>query len=262
MNTKLEILLVEDDFSTCEEFDQQISDTEDMILIGVTSNSATALKYIKDCEPDVVILALELHQGCGNGLSILQEISNLNLNHKPYVLITTNNSSNTTYEIARTLGADFIMSKHQEGYSTEAVLDFLKTIHSAIKQTSMLSHKIVNKIPETNEQHTRRINRHIMTELNHVGINPKSIGYTYLTEAIMIMQNQPTQNICTRIAEKYNKSEASVERAMQNAINRAWKVNDINELLQHYTAKISSVKGSPTITEFICYYANKIRNEY
>lgn len=262
MNAKLEIFIVEDDASICEDFARQISDTEDMVLIGTTNNSATALKYIKDYEPDIIILALELHLGCGNGLSILQEISKLNLNHKPYILITTNNSSSTTHEIARTLGADFIMSKHQEGYSNTAVLEFLKTINSAIKQTSMFSLKSADRNIETNEQHTRRINRHIMTELNHVGINPKSIGYTYLTDAIMIMSNHPTQNISTKIAEKYSKSEASVERAMQNAINRAWKVNDLNELLQYYTAKISSVKGNPTITEFICYYANKIRNEY
>ena len=262
MNAKLEILVVEDDASICNEFAQQILDTEDMILIGATNNSTTALKYIKDYEPDVVILDLELHQGSGNGLSILKDLSTLNLSRKPYFLITTNNSSNTTYEIARALGADFIMSKHQNDYSTKAVLDFLKTIHTAIKHTQRFSTEIKSNTTETTEQYTRRIKRHIMTELNHVGINPKSVGYTYLTDAIMIMQSQPTQNICTIIAEKYKKSEASVERAMQNAINRAWKVTDINELLQHYTAKISSVKGNPTITEFICYYANKIRNEY
>ena len=83
-----------------------------------------------------------------------------------------------------------------------------------------------------------------------------------MAEAISTMMNNPTQNICTLIAENHRKSEASVERAMQNAINRAWKTSDINELLYHYTAKINSTRGNPTITEFICYYANKLRNEY
>ena len=49
---------------------------------------------------------------------------------------------------------------------------------------------------------------------------------------------------------------------MQNAINAAWKHTDIDELLTHYTAKIRSSKGSPTVTEFISYYANKIKQEY
>ena len=49
---------------------------------------------------------------------------------------------------------------------------------------------------------------------------------------------------------------------MQNAINRAWAISNIDDLLENYTAKISSSKGVPTLTEFIFYYANKIKNEY
>ena len=52
------------------------------------------------------------------------------------------------------------------------------------------------------------------------------------------------------------------ERAMQNAIHRAWKKADIEDLLKHYTAKVNSEKGCPTITEFICYYANKLKYEF
>ena len=60
--------------------------------------------------------------------------------------------------------------------------------------------------------------------------------------------------------QKYGKTDSSVERAMQNAINRAWRNSDIDELLTHYKAKISSDKGVPTLTEFIHYYANKIKS--
>ena len=49
---------------------------------------------------------------------------------------------------------------------------------------------------------------------------------------------------------------------MQNAITRAWRSSPIDELLLHYTAKISQERGSPTLTEFIYYYANKIKNAY
>lgn len=60
------------------------------------------------------------------------------------------------------------------------------------------------------------------------------------------------------LGEKYKKSDASIERAMQNAINRAWRTSDIDDLLTYYTARIQSQKGVPTIMEFIFYYANKI----
>lgn len=262
MEEKLEILLVEDDPEACRELTEQILDTDDMLLIGVTNNAYKAIELIKDNLPDALILDLELHQGAGNGLYVLQELQALSLPKHPYILITTNNSSTTTYELARKLGADFIMSKHQEAYSTKSVLDFLRITRPVI----LHSHKRINadspSAQETVEQQNRRIRRRISTELNYVGINPKSVGYNYLIDAISIMMKQPTQNLCTVIAKDYGKTEASIERAMQNAINRAWKTSNINDLLCHYTARINSAKGSPTITEFICYYANKLRNEY
>ena len=73
--------------------------------------------------------------------------------------------------------------------------------------------------------------------------------------------DKPTQKLSTIIGDKYQKTEASVERAMQNAINRAWKQTDIDELSRYYTARIHSDKGVPTITDFIYYYAAKLNNE-
>ena len=91
--------------------------------------------------------------------------------------------------------------------------------------------------------------------------NPKAIGYKYLTDAILLVMEGHTNNLCTTIGDKYSKTDASVERAMQNAINNAWRSNDIDELLKHYSARINSDRGVPTLTEFVYYYANKIKND-
>ncbi len=261
MNEKLEILIVEDDTLLSKELALFIDNSDDLFLIAITNNSVKAVEYIKDCMPDVVILDLELHQGMGNGLNVLYDIHTLSFSKKPYILVNTNNSSITTHETARTLGADYIMSKHQEGYSPQSIINFLRIMRPTIKSIQMTSSDTSNTAKPA-EQYSKRIYRRIMAELNHVGINPKSVGYTYLMDAIYFMTKQSTQSICATLANKYNKSEASIERAMQNAINRAWKVQDFKELMRHYTAKISSAKGAPTLTEFICYYANIIKTEY
>lgn len=261
MNEKLEILIVEDDTLLSKELALLIDNSDDLFLIAVTNDSFKAIEYIKDTVPDVVILDLELHQGKGSGLNVLYNIHTLSLSKKPYILVNTDNSSVITHETARTLGADYIMSKQQEDYSSQSIIDFLRIIHPAIKNIQISSSDVSNTTKPT-EQYSKRICRHIMAELNHVGINPKSVGYTYLIDAIYLMVKQPAQSICAALADKYNKSESSIERAMQNAINRAWEIQDMKELMRCYTAKISSAKGSPTLTEFICYYANIIRNEY
>lgn len=263
MGRKLKLLLVEDDVALCNELKELVENTEDMVLTAITNDSYKALEYIKDTMPDVVILDLELNLGRGSGLHVLQELHTLSLSFskKPYILVTTNNSSSMTYESVRRLGADYIMSKHQDGYSCKMVLDFLRIMAPTIQS----NHHIVADISTTTgtaKQYTNRIRRRAMAELDHVGISPKSHGYTYLADAICLMAEQPTQNICTVLAEQYKKSEPSIERAMQNAINRAWETYDTEDLLHYYTAKINSDKGCPTITEFICYYANKLRNEY
>lgn len=258
---KFSILLVEDDQFACKEFIEYIEELDDMSLIGVTNNSTKAIEYIKDFLPNAIILDLELHKGSGNGLILLQELKNHLLNVYPYILITTNNSSPITYESARQLGADFIMSKHQSDYSAKNVIDFLRIMKPVIHNRSQTS-ALVHNTTESPEIKNKRIVNRITSELNLIGISPKAIGYHYLIEAIQLVMKQPTQNLSIIIGKKYKKTESSVERAMQNAINRTWRTSDIDDLLRYYTARISSEKGVPTITEFVYYYANKIKNEY
>lgn len=261
IDRKLEILLVEDDPAACKDMIEVIDESDDFIIVGVTNNASKAIQYIEEFLPDVMILDLELHEGSGNGLTLLSELRNMALAKTPYILVTTNNSSAITYDTARQLGADFIMSKHQDGYSAKSIIDFLKIIRSAIRNKQNVA-ALQGVTTESPEHYKKRITRQIMTELNYVGINPKSIGYQYLIDAIIITIKRPTQNICGIIGQSHGKTGSSVERAMQNAINRAWKSSNIEDLLMHYTAKIDPERGNPTITEFICYYANKLKSDY
>jgi DNA-binding NarL/FixJ family response regulator len=261
MDKKLSILLVEDEAAECNEFIKKVDELDDVTLVGVTSSSNEAIRYIQDCLPDAVILDLELHRGSGNGFLVLQGLRQISLSVLPYILITTNNTSAITYDFARQLGADFIMSKHQADYSAGNAIDFLRMMEPVIRSrngTEAPSHTTT----ESPETRNKRIQARIRTELNTIGISPKAVGYSYLADAIQIVVKQPVQNLCAIIGQKYGKTESSVERAMQNAVNRAWRTSDIDDLYKYYTAKISSDKGVPTLTEFVYFYANKIRAEY
>lgn len=253
------ILLVEDDTAACNAFAKYTETLDDVSLVSVTNSAATALTEIYDYLPDAVILDLELHHGEGSGLDVLRGLKDMALSVYPYILITTNNISNITYEYARQLGADYIMSKYQEGYSEKNVIDFLYMMKPAIRRCRKPAPPLTTESPEKRKQ---RILHRITAELDYVGINPKSSGYKYLTDAIMITMDKPTPNIAKLLGEKYGKTEDGVKRAMVGAINRAWKQTDINDLLYHYTAKIHSEKGIPTINEFVYYYANKLNNDY
>lgn len=46
---------------------------------------------------------------------------------------------------------------------------------------------------------------------------------------------------------------------MQNAILHAWRRSSLEDLEKNYTAKINYETGIPTPTEFMYYYADKIK---
>lgn len=263
MQRKLSILLIEDEPADCLAISQYIDTLDNVQLVGVTNNSHRAIELLCGSMPDAVILDLELHKGSGNGLSFLQEVRKLQLRVSPYILVTTNNTSTTTYDLARKTGADFIMPKWQDDYSAKAVVDFLVSIGSTIQ--NKVAHEGISLeflTTESPAQIKKKMEKRISHEMDLIGINPKAIGRKYLIEAVQILINQQMRNITSVIAVRNGKSEPSVERAMQGAINRAWNTSDTADLLRLYTANIPSEKGVPTVTEFIYYYAEKIKLDY
>lgn len=261
MDRELNIILIEDDSDVCNRFSESAELSDGISLVAITNNSYHALELVNELHPDGVILDLELNMGMGNGLHFLQELNNLVLPFKPYILITTNNSSPATYEYARQSGADFIMSKHQSDYSEQNVLNFLIMMRGII-QNNIQQQNASYATTESPAQYEKRLKKRITMELEKVGISANLTGYKYLIDAILLVINGRTSYVSTAVGQKYAKTDSSVERAMQNAINRAWRSTDIDDLLLHYTAKINSEKGVPTLTEFIHYYANKIKNGY
>lgn len=254
----LTILLVEDDQTACKEIEDYIDTLDTVSLVGITDHSTKALDLVEQLLPDAVILDLELHHGGGNGLLFLLGLTQLDLPHRPYILITTNNSSNITYETARKFGADFIMAKHESTYSAQYVIEFLRMIHGTLLSNKRMqaSYSSEHESPETKQ---RKLTQRICRELDLVGISRKNVGYQYLIDAILITAEKPEANLPAIIAQKYHKSDSSVERAMQNAINRAWRTFPVEELEAHYTAKTHSNRGVPTIMEFVFYYAGLLK---
>ena len=128
MQRDLKVLLVEDEKELCEEFRRRMENTEGLKLIASTDSASQALELVRGMRPDVVILDLELHMGEGNGITFLSKLGKQKGVKLPFVIVNTNNSSQITRSIVRNLGADFVMSKHQQGNNVEEVVELLVTI--------------------------------------------------------------------------------------------------------------------------------------
>ncbi len=256
MASRIDLVVVEDDLNTCKEYEAKTKASNDIFLISTTNNTKTALSLIKDYSPNAIILDLELHKGYGNGILFLKELSELNFSQTPYILVVTNNISSTTHDIVRNLGADFVITKNQQDYSVDMVLGFLVSI---LNSKAKLNNSSKAYELEKNQLNKEKLKERISKELDLIGVSPKVLGRKYLSDAIEIITGKRVHNISSILAQKYSKSDASIERAMQTAINRTWRNTDIDTLSKYYTAYISPDKGVPTVTEFIYYYAERIK---
>lgn len=257
--TKIDLILIEDDIKTCNEYKKLIPYYGQLNLTGITSDADEAIQMIKKQPPNAIVLDLELHKGKGNGLSFLMELNKLNLPKNPFVLVVTNNISEVTHRAARNLGADFVITKNQNDYSVEMILNFLLTLEgTGVTLDSPKTGKPVSEL-KCGISYIEKMQDQINKELDSIGISPKLKGRQYLRDAIELTCNKKRSNLCAEIAKTYSKTDASVERAMQTAINHAWHNTDIETLEKNYTAYINPRKGVPTVTEFIYYYADKVK---
>lgn len=252
---KIDLVVIEDDIKTINEYKKRVLYFAQIHLIGSTADSDEAISIIKKRPPTAIILDLELHNGKGNGLLFLKELHKLNLNKKPFILVVTNNISTVIHSAARNLGADFIITKNQNDYSIEMVLNFLLSFVDADAPSDSSN---IDQY-KSGLEYVDKLQNQIITELDKIGISPKLKGRKYLRDAIELTCNKKRSNLCSVIAKSYSKTDASVERAMQTAINHAWRNTDIETLEENYTTYINPRKGVPTVTEFIYYYADKVK---
>ena len=253
------VLIVEDDPIACRAYREYADRLDDVTLVGVTGEANKALALIKDHLPQAIILDLELQQGGGSGLDVLRGIQNMTLGVKPFILVATINTDDVIQRAVRRAGASYIISKEQSDYSERMCLDFLCSLSGEIQSRY---HSGSARDSDTPARTRERIISRIHAELSNVGIRNNVLGYKYLTDAILLTIDDPGQNVIEIISRQYGKAPINVFHAMQRAIDHAWHTTNIDTLLEHYKASISSEKGVHTVTELVFYYADLIRPAY
>ena len=257
MNDYISVLIIEDDVQACKELEQCIAQYTDMKVAAVSNSAKESLELARYHLPNVIILDLELHHGEGNGLLFLDSLLANPLSMDPFILVTTNNMSTVTLDQAKALGADFTLTKYEQGYSAQYVIDNIRMLRNAIKRKNMTTR--VTTISPAAVEHL--ILSRIQRELDIIGIKANAKGYRYLVDAIYLVFNDSEVQLSHVLADKYKKSNTSIERAMQNAIKQCWLTADIDDLEKLYPGKVRAEKGYPTMMEFIFSYVKKIKTD-
>ena len=262
-NKPLSLVLIEDDVSECVKFKDSVNRRGDAVFVGMTSSSDEGLKLVKNYLPEGVVLDLELHKGSGSGLQFLDSLRNTKLGLRPIVVVTTNTASNVVYNVVHASGADMIFYKGQADYSPDLVLNTFQALRKSLQAAQQSGVPSDIQSIETPEEIKTRLTDRIDTELDLIGISPRLKGRGYFEGGIYLLltgeQNADSDSIIKQLAIRHKHSYTTIARAMQTAINDAWQSAPIEDLQLHYTARINYHTGVPSPTEFIYYYANKIR---
>ncbi len=260
-NKPMKLLLIEDDANECYIFKEISKNRKDIEFIAITNSETEGLRIVKKYMPEGIILDLELNKGngTGTGIGFLEKLKKVKLSIIPKVIVTTNIYSNSVYEYLHRNVVDFIFYKKQSNYSQEDVINTILLIREYKSNT--IHEEIKEEIGDSKEIIVDKINK----ELDLIGISTHLQGRKYLFDSIQyIIENENTNKKITIIqylVSKYKKSNSTISRAMQNAILHAWRISSLEDLSTYYTARINYETGIPTPTEFIYYYADKIKKQ-
>ena len=238
----IEIILIEDDKNDCADFENYINSRNDVKLVAVTDSDIEGLDLIKKYSPDAIILDIELHNGSGNANSfgLIEKLQTCKLSKKPKIIVNTVVSSNTIYDYLHDKGVDIIFYKKQQNYSVENVINTLVLLSGYSEDKSFTGNIVVEDTKDNRENISDMIN----DELNLIFTNSDE------SEKVSAVQH---------LTSKYKRASSTISRDMQNAILHAWRISSLEDLETYYTAKINYETGIPTPTEFIYYYADKIK---
>jgi len=260
----MKIVLIEDDVSACKKFAECVNRRKDIVFVGMTDNSDEGLDFVKNKLPEAVILDLELNWGGGSGTDFLKKLSKLEMNLRPIIVVTTRNRSEMMQNYLHTkYGVEWIFCKEQNDYSPDMVIEQLLELRPFFYKQRGDGNPELRTI-ETPEELKNRIMARISAELNEFGMSLKYKGRTIAEEAIYRLINKKndkdSEKVFDELARERKTHYNNIVRPIQTAISSAWdNPDDMERLLKVYTAPVRSDIGAPTPTEFIHYYADRIR---
>lgn len=257
----MKIMLVEDDPQDRDSFRVATSRIPYFAIVYETGSEQEALDFLLTHTVDVIILDIDLEEG--DGVSFLDSLAEQKID-KPYIAVVTNNSSAITLGYVRDHGADYIYRKDNRMYTPEKVLG---VIEKTFPYRKVVLHQ---QNMEREDEYCREKDDYFKREyienaLLDMGFKRELIGFTYITDAVMILMDYSgitprlTSEVYPEIARKRNTSKESVERSIRHAIESTFKRTSKPKLRHFYPYRYDQTKGRPSNGEFLLRFARQMR---
>ncbi len=252
----MKVLVADDNRDFNELLTDYLDGEPDIEVVGRAFNGKEALKVLEETQPDVLLL--DIIMPYMDGLGVLEQLPELNLENRPKVIMLTAFGHENITQRAVELGANYYILKPFN-------MDLLS---ERIRQLSVSDNGSREKKYESKPKKqvtSGNLESEITNILHEIGIPAHIKGYQYLREAILMVIREIeilgaiTKVLYPRIAEKYNTTPSRVERAIRHAIEVAWSRNNVETIKRFFGYTINTERGKPTNSEFIALVADKLR---
>ena len=249
MENKIRVLMIDDSEKAIQKVKEHFSSHAVIDIVLSCQDGKEAYDMILNREDEYDVIVMDLIMPNKDGLSILEDLHNLNKNKK-IIVLTSYNRDSTIRKVSE-YGVSYYMLKPYNIQDLEnRILDIYEN-----KEYAM----------ETKNNKDRNVELSITKILHSLGIPSHIKGYQYIRDGIYMMYKEPgliggiTKELYPEIALKYDTTSSRVERAIRHAIEISWNRGDYDLMEDIFGHSVDYDRAKPTNSEFIATVADQLR---
>ena len=249
---KIRVMLADDNSSILRLLTDYFARKEEIEVVATVSDGTEIVAAVREHAPDVLVMDIIMPRR--DGFMALEELSKLEGELRPKVIVLTGLARDDFIMRAIKLGASYYMVKPFDMHL------LYNRILEVAGQTAALASDGAKESAPPAESVDDRITNLFLT----LGIPAHIKGYQYLREAVLMVLNDRdvinriTKELYPGVARRFDTSASKVERAMRHAIEVAWSRGRLDAVNKMYGYKVFDVMDKPTNGEFISCVAEKI----
>jgi len=248
----IKVLMIDDNLELIQMVKEYFSDHASIDISLEAHDGIEGMKLIKEHQNDYDVVILDLIMPKKDGLSVLQEMKDNNID-KNVIVLTSYNASDMIRKVSE-MGIKYFILKPFE------LTDLEKRVIECVEEE-----KFSNK---TIDVYHNNLKVSITRILHELGVPSHIKGYQYIREGVAILYEKPsavgaiTKELYPDIASKYDTTVSRVERAIRHAIEVSWNRGNWELMEEIFGHSVDIDKAKPTNSEFIVTISDKLRLEF
>ena len=249
---EIKVLMVDDNKQLVDMVKEYFSSHAVISLDLVANDGVEGIKLIKENKDNIDLILLDLIMPKKDGVSVLEEIKDIQ--GLPKIIVLTSYNTPEIIRKVADLGVNYFMLKPFELPELEKkILESANGIKAGGRTLDLLHNNLQIAVTKV---------------LHELGVPSHIKGYSYIRDSILEVYFNPsivggiTKELYPKIANDFNTTVSRVERAIRHAIEVSWNRGNWDLMQEIFGYSVDIDRAKPTNSEFIITVADKLRLEY